>query len=797
MVGQSDQSLVGVFIKYNISSQCKSSFTILLDSLMSYETWAIKMLDSSSKIPEGIMYGTINSFGQYDECLDTVVYDVTDDPTTEVQFKGQYCALNVRPQKPNSYDPNYLAQELPKARIFRKMMSQFTPAEMSIVLQIAQNRFGYCVPSTCTMTDVTRMSDFLNSRFRINSTIAWCETKEKLAKVDMLQLTIITLLILLILVTLVTSYIDYKFPNYFDEKLLLKSQTNKVKLFLLSFSFKRNYKKIASFDSFEERFSFIYGIRFLTHLWVMYAHTYAIQNFMSVGNTIKLRRIPQEFLFQFFTNGSLAAETFFFMSGFVVALVMSRDLIQSDTTSSNGTSDQHPFSGNKKMKHKVFLQRWTRYVVELYAVRVWRYLPVLLMAIGIAIIWPVTGSGPIWTETLTFFSNNCRQNWLATLFFYSNFKQPDEMCLVHSWYTSLDTQLYLFAPFITFVLIKRPKIGVAFTLTMITIGIIGTATETVINRYPPVPIFQIQSIDYVRVLRDWVYKLFFRPILHLASYAIGILTAVYLSKHPKVILHDVIIHTGWIISGAVKFGILFAVYPWNKGESIPTVTISALYASLSRPLWSLSLSFDVICGASYGSGLLTTLLSWNFFKPLARLTFTAYLFHPLIMMATAASNRAPYHFTHFLMFQRFCSFVIMTYFTALAVHLVLEGPLIVIERNFGLWKGHKRHSNESSKEEKNSRRLSTSTTTTIDNFVYSDKSTTNNGIGTCLVESSHSIALPPVRSVLRRPSDENFGVNSITSFTHINNNSNNNSNNNCNNNNCNNNINKRQVEQKS
>ena len=73
MVGDSDKSLIGVLIKYNISTQCKGSFTILLDALIHYEPWAIKMMDSSSKIPEGIMYGTINTFGQYDECLDTIV----------------------------------------------------------------------------------------------------------------------------------------------------------------------------------------------------------------------------------------------------------------------------------------------------------------------------------------------------------------------------------------------------------------------------------------------------------------------------------------------------------------------------------------------------------------------------------------------------------------------------------------------------------------------------------------------------------------------------------------------------
>lgn len=43
------------------------------------------------------------------------------------------------------------------------------------------------------------------------------------------------------------------------------------------------------------------------------------------------------------------------------------------------------------------------------------------------------------------------------------------------------------------------------------------------------------------------------------------------------------------------------------------------------------------------------MLSWHFFIPLARVTFSAYLIHPLIMLVFAASVRAPYHFTHYLM----------------------------------------------------------------------------------------------------------------------------------------------------
>lgn len=84
---------------------------------------------------------------------------------------------------------------------------------------------------------------------------------------------------------------------------------------LKCFSIQRHYKTIANQDAFDENYKFLYGFRFLSFLWILYAHTYIYQHILSVGNTIKLRKVPQQFAFQIFMNGTLAAETFFFMSG--------------------------------------------------------------------------------------------------------------------------------------------------------------------------------------------------------------------------------------------------------------------------------------------------------------------------------------------------------------------------------------------------------------------------------------------------------------------------------------------------
>lgn len=46
------------------------------------------MYDASAKFPTGILSGKSLDFGDYDECLET--------DTTDLDFKPQYCIVNIR-----------------------------------------------------------------------------------------------------------------------------------------------------------------------------------------------------------------------------------------------------------------------------------------------------------------------------------------------------------------------------------------------------------------------------------------------------------------------------------------------------------------------------------------------------------------------------------------------------------------------------------------------------------------------------------------------------------------------------
>lgn len=53
-------------------------------------------MDSSGKVPDGILGGTLTALGSYDDCLESKIGEDQSEEST----KGQYCAINVRPYLP-------------------------------------------------------------------------------------------------------------------------------------------------------------------------------------------------------------------------------------------------------------------------------------------------------------------------------------------------------------------------------------------------------------------------------------------------------------------------------------------------------------------------------------------------------------------------------------------------------------------------------------------------------------------------------------------------------------------------
>lgn len=85
-----------------ISTRCGLDIGYTLQQASLQQEWALRMIDATTKIPDGLLYGNLDSMGHWDECLTA---------SSGTGFIGKYCRVG-------------LAFENPPAGIFNKYVSR-------------------------------------------------------------------------------------------------------------------------------------------------------------------------------------------------------------------------------------------------------------------------------------------------------------------------------------------------------------------------------------------------------------------------------------------------------------------------------------------------------------------------------------------------------------------------------------------------------------------------------------------------------------------------------------------------
>lgn len=113
-----------------LSGSCSYDMLRMALALRQFEPWALRMIDSSGKVPEGIFEGSFTALGSYDECLNTIfasnsdttpqsgpshlspnpAFSSSNSPSNQQQHQqngqgnqptqGKYCLVNVSPFLP-------------------------------------------------------------------------------------------------------------------------------------------------------------------------------------------------------------------------------------------------------------------------------------------------------------------------------------------------------------------------------------------------------------------------------------------------------------------------------------------------------------------------------------------------------------------------------------------------------------------------------------------------------------------------------------------------------------------------
>ena len=113
-------------------------------------------------------------------------------------------------------------------------------------------------------------------------------------------------------------------------------------------------------------------------------------------------------------------------------------------------------------------------------------------------------------------------------------------------------------------------------------------------------------------------------------------------------------------------------HPFTKAENV-------MYFMFSRTIYSTGIALMIYaCHNGFG-GIINKFLSWSFWIPLSRLTFMAYLSHPIVFTLMYRITRFRFIYTDWLLIVLFGAAVVLSYSLALVLAVTVEYPIANVE----------------------------------------------------------------------------------------------------------------------
>ncbi|KPU80571.1 uncharacterized protein Dana_GF18755, isoform B [Drosophila ananassae] len=501
-------------------------------------------------------------------------------------------------------------------------------------------KIATCFPVSCFADDMTPLlnniiQNKLNTNISIKISETSCQTNDREPWNVLTVFTIVILSVLSIIATLATLY-DYFFCE----------DQSGIPIIVKSFSARANSRvlfRIVDNKSNPNVIECLHGIRCMSLIWVIFSHEFIFATTSPNLNMADLLKWAQKPLASFVLDGYFSVDSFFVLGGLLVSMIVLRTMEKS------------------KGKLNPFM---------MYLHRIIRILPVVAMAILIYMtMMPVVSGGPMFKGGYhgTHF---CARNWYWTLLFVQNYAVLN-ICLDHTWYLAVDMQLYIISPILLIAIYKWGKKAAAGICVLIVLLSGCLFATQMVNNYS----LLIRNDDDDGVANK---KLYLATHNHAAPWLIGFLFGyfLHLNRGKKFELSKLTVWSGWILSLAMLFTSIFALYPAGKFDSPPiSVLAESCYYTLTRLAWPLAICWIIFaCTQGYG-GLANSFLSSPLWQPFSRLSYSMYVWHMLVQEVNSRNVRTTTYFSAYQMMLRFWRDFGNTLLMSYVLYLIIEAPL--------------------------------------------------------------------------------------------------------------------------
>lgn len=424
-----------------------------------------------------------------------------------------------------------------------------------------------------------------------------------------------------------------------------------------AFSVKTNAPKILAGSSGGGSINCIHGIRFLSISWIILGHTYnyglasRINETWTIVNALDAFEILKRFTFQGVYGAGFSVDTFYMLSGLLLTYLQVKHL--------------------KKLMKKPKAANVSFYIIHYYFHRFWRLTPMYMAVLMFfACLYRYVGSGPLWVPEA---GDLCKKTWWTNLLYVNNLVNVEDMCMGWSWFLANDMQFYAVSIVFLFFLTWSIPLGSVLIFLLMSAGIALAGWKE-----------HIYNGSFLTFKSDggafWK-NVYIAPWCRVAAFCIGLLTGIIMYKRQKKEFSRKLALLGWAIAVALGLGLVYCTYSENQEGGTPwSREWRSAYEALGRPLWAACVAWVIFACHNGRGGVVNSILSWEGIMPLSRLSYAAYLVHPIVMMICVYSKRSLVYLSDLDIIYLYLGHLTLTFMTAFVVSLAFEAPFMALEK---------------------------------------------------------------------------------------------------------------------
>ena len=270
----------------------------------------------------------------------------------------------------------------------------------------------------------------------------------------------------------------------------------------------------------------------------------------------------------------------------------------------------------------------------------------------------------------------CNKYWWTNLLYINNLYPWDtsKVCMDWTWYLANDMQFYVLAPLLLIPLYYLYPLGLLLSAALIVATFITTGAIAGTHKFNPRIFTENQA--------EGMIEIYTKPYCRASPYIVGLVLGLLLCKKVQINLHwfvDWLIYSAtWLMSAGCCFSVVYGLYSSWHGHTL-TLAETVSFFMFSRFTWSVGVALMVFaCHNGYG-WIINDFLSMELWTPLSRITYSAYLVHPVVVNAISRTLPEPFTYTDYTMAVYIVAAVVLSYGAAGVVAVFVEFPLSNIE----------------------------------------------------------------------------------------------------------------------